>query len=104
MASETTPLVDVLPTTVKPNGDHPTTGSTESTAAAAAASQATLTTLLGSIQAILLLLFLTCTTITDEAYFSLSEYIIFRDIMIMLLLGFGYLMTFLSKYGLGAVG
>ena len=101
MASETTPLVDVLPA-VKPNGDHPT--SSTGITAAAAASQATLTTLLGSIQATLLLLFLTCTKITDEAYFSSSEYIIFRDIMIMLLLGFGYLMTFLSKYGLGAVG
>ena len=96
MASETTPLV-VLPTTT--NGDYHPTGR-----GAAAASQKTLTTLLGSIQAVLLILFLTCTKITDEAYFSSSEYIIFRDIMIMLLLGFGYLMTFLSKYGLGAVG
>jgi cytochrome bd-type quinol oxidase subunit 2 len=100
MASETTPLVHVtapmvLPTTT--NGDHHTN-------AAAAASQKTLTTLLGFIQMVLLILFLTCTKITDEAYFSSSEYIIFRDIMVMLLLGFGYLMTFLSKYGLGAVG
>lgn len=36
--------------------------------------------------------------------FSTEKYIIFRDIMVMLLLGFGYLMTFLEKYGLGAVG
>ena len=35
---------------------------------------------------------------------STNEYRIFRDILVMLLLGFGYLMTFLSKYGLGAVG
>lgn len=32
------------------------------------------------------------------------RYIAFRDIMAMLLLGFGYLMTFLKNYGLGAVG
>lgn len=36
--------------------------------------------------------------------FAPEKYIIFRDIMVMLLLGFGYLMTFLEKYGLGAVG
>lgn len=36
--------------------------------------------------------------------FTTQKYIIFRDIMVMLLLGFGYLMTFLEKYGLGAVG
>ncbi len=36
--------------------------------------------------------------------FSTQEYIIYRDIMVMLLLGFGYLMTFLEKYGLSAVG
>ena len=33
-----------------------------------------------------------------------GRYIAFRDIMAMLLLGFGYLMTFLKTYGLGAVG
>lgn len=36
--------------------------------------------------------------------FDVREYIAYRDIMAMLLLGFGYLMTFLKKYGLGAVG
>ena len=30
--------------------------------------------------------------------------ILFRDIMAMLLVGFGYLMTFIKTYGLGAVG
>jgi hypothetical protein len=38
-----------------------------------------------------------------DAY-TTEKYIIFRDIMVMLLLGFGFLMTFLEKYGLGAVG
>ena len=40
----------------------------------------------------------------DEESFQYSEYVVFRDIMAMLLLGFGYLMTFLKTYGLGAVG
>jgi hypothetical protein len=30
----------------------------------------------------------------DEESFQYSEYVVFRDIMAMLLLGFGYLMTF----------
>jgi len=33
-----------------------------------------------------------------------KKYVIYRDIMVMLLLGFGYLMTFLELYGLSAVG
>jgi len=40
----------------------------------------------------------------DVDEFTTEKYIIFRDIMVMLLLGFGYLMTFLEKYGLSAVG
>jgi len=36
--------------------------------------------------------------------FSMKKYSTFRDIMVMLLLGFGYLMTFLEKYGLSSVG
>jgi len=40
----------------------------------------------------------------DHGNFSAAEYSIFSDIMVMLLLGFGYLMTFLKSYGLGAVG
>ncbi|KAA8497287.1 Ammonium transporter Rh type B [Porphyridium purpureum] len=63
----------------------------------------TLTTLIGAVQAILLLLFLGGSTYSRDDY-SPAEYIIFRDIMVMLLLGFGFLMTFLKKYGLGAVG
>jgi hypothetical protein len=41
---------------------------------------------------------------TTQDVFHFNQYIIFRDIMAMLLLGFGYLMTFLKSYGLGAVG
>lgn len=33
-----------------------------------------------------------------------AEYNMFRDIMVMLLLGFGFLMIFLRMYGLSAVG
>jgi len=40
----------------------------------------------------------------DVGEYTTEKYIIFRDIMVMLLLGFGYLMTFLHLYGLGAVG
>ncbi|KAG7362805.1 ammonium transporter family-domain containing protein [Nitzschia inconspicua] len=62
-----------------------------------------LTTLLGSVQAGILVFFVFGTTYSNDDY-SPSEYMIFRDIMVMLLLGFGYLMTFLKLYGLGAVG
>jgi len=37
----------------------------------------------------------------DKYAYSPDEYMIYRDIMAMLLVGFGYLMTFLRKYGLG---
>ena len=60
-------------------------------------------TLLGIAQAILLVLFLT-TTKTPPTMILMYEYIVFRDIMIMLLLGFGFLMSFLKMYGLTAVG
>jgi len=58
---------------------------------------------LGGLQLVLIALFFGCTTYQDDiaAGYSLGEYAIFRDIMVMLLLGFGYLMTFLRKYGLG---
>jgi ammonium transporter Rh len=69
----------------------------------AKASARTLLLLVGSIQLILLVLFVTATTYNFKEY-SPTEYVIFRDIMTMLLLGFGFLMTFLKKYGLGAVG
>ncbi|KAL3902553.1 MAG: hypothetical protein SGILL_010785 [Bacillariaceae sp.] len=62
-----------------------------------------LTTLLGCIQAGIILFFIFGTTYSKDNY-SPSEYMIFRDIMVMLLLGFGFLMTFLKQFGLGAVG
>lgn len=62
--------------------------------------------LLGGLQVLLVALFFGCTTYQDDigSGYSLAEYAIFRDIMVMLLLGFGYLMTFLRKDGLEAVG
>jgi hypothetical protein len=94
MSTEVTPLV------TGKNGNDIEHG----TASAAHGSKLMVTNVLGSIQVVVLIIYLTCTKIRDETYFTSSEYIIFRDIMVMLLLGFGYLMTFLSKYGLGAVG
>lgn len=58
--------------------------------------------LLGLIIVVLALFFRTTTY--DDTEYDAAEYVIFRDIMVMLLLGFGYLMTFLGRYGLGAVG
>jgi ammonium transporter Rh len=91
MPTESTPLFTDAPSDLSVSGN------------VALASSATLTTLLGSIQAVLIVLFLFGTTYSPKDY-SPSEYVIFRDIMVMLLLGFGFLMTFLRKYGLGAVG
>lgn len=56
-----------------------------------------------TLQVLLLAFFVTGTKYSAED-FEPKEYIAFRDIMAMLLLGFGYLMTFLKNYGLGAVG
>ena len=52
-------------------------------------------------QAILIAFFIGETTYSESEY-SVKEYIAVCDIMAMLLLGFGYLMTFLKKYGMGA--
>src|SRR3569832_10156 len=60
--------------------------------------------LLGSLQILLLVLFFVGTEYNASQVYSHDQYAVFRDIMVMLLLGFGYLMTFLHKYGLGAVG
>ena len=54
--------------------------------------------LLGLIIVVLALFFRTTTY--DDTEYEAAEYVIFRDIMVMLLLGFGYLMTFLGRYGL----
>lgn len=62
-----------------------------------------ISTLLGITQAVLLVLFFTCTQTADNGI-TTAEYMVFRDIMLMLLLGFGFLMAFLRKYGLSAVG
>lgn len=86
MASEATPLV---------------LHSAPSTMDFAKRQSPTLTKLLGSLQAVLVFFFLFGTTYNSRDY-SAGEYVIFRDIM--LLLGFGFLMTFLGHYGLGAVG
>jgi hypothetical protein len=104
MSSETTPLVATTTTTTTTVDDdlHPPTHST--TGPPALASQQKWTTLFGYLQLILLVFFFTATKLQYEEKYSTEEYIIFRDIMVMLLLGFGYLMTFLSEFGLGAVG
>lgn len=62
--------------------------------------------ILGTIQVVLVALFFGCTTYQEDigSGYTINEYAIFRDIMVMLLLGFGFLMSFLHKYGLGAVG
>jgi ammonium transporter Rh len=60
--------------------------------------------LIGGVQVLALLYLFFYSGYADVEEYSPQQYIIFRDIMVMLLLGFGYLMTFLEKYGLGAVG
>jgi ammonium transporter Rh len=88
METETTSL---LPTTDK--GHSVESGTTNSV----------VNTIFIALQAVLFIFFVFATTYSDEGY-DVKEYIAFRDIMAMLLLGFGYLMTFLKNYGLGAVG
>jgi ammonium transporter Rh len=70
---------------------------------AAVASGSTVSKIFIAAQIVLVLFFTFGTTYSDEDY-DVKEYIAFRDIMAMLLLGFGFLMTFLKTYGLGAVG
>jgi ammonium transporter Rh len=57
-----------------------------------------------ALQVGLVLVFLFATTYPDADDYSPAEYYIWKDIMAMLLIGFGFLMTFLKQYGLGAVG
>ena len=54
------------------------------------------------VPAILIASFIGETTYSESEY-SVKEYIASCDIMAMLLLGFGYLMAFFKKYGIGAV-
>jgi ammonium transporter Rh len=66
--------------------------------------------LLFSVQTIVVVVCLAVTTYPNVNVdinineFSIAEYYMFKDIMIMLLIGFGYLMTFLRQYGLSSVG
>ena len=60
--------------------------------------------IIAGLQVVALAMIMSLYSYGDVEEFTTEKYIIFRDIMVMLLLGFGYLMTFLHKYGLGAVG
>lgn len=70
----------------------------------AASMSSSLGMVIGGLQIVALVVLLAMFDYGDVEEFTTEKYIIFRDIMVMLLLGFGYLMTFLEKYGLGAVG
>lgn len=92
MVSETTKLLPMGEATNDHSNDSP-----------ALASQKLVTSIFLAAQVILIPFFVFGTEYGHDDY-SVKEYIAFRDIMAMLLLGFGYLMTFLKNYGLGAVG
>jgi len=96
MATETTGLLS----TEVGNGHVPSPSPSPSPAVD---STKHVTTIFLVVQIILIPFFALGTTYSSVEY-SVKEYIAFRDIMAMLLLGFGYLMTFLKNYGLGAVG
>lgn len=70
----------------------------------ASAASSTLGMIIGGLQIAALVIIMSLFSYGSVDDFTTEKYIIFRDIMVMLLLGFGYLMTFLEKYGLGAVG
>jgi ammonium transporter Rh len=91
MATETTTLLPGIA-----SDDHITNSP-------AMASSKLVTNIFVVVQIIMIPFFLFGTDYGSKDY-SIKEYIAFRDIMAMLLLGFGYLMTFLKNYGLGAVG
>jgi hypothetical protein len=88
VASENTPLI-------LESGGHSHNGGGGS-GGAALASKTTFTTVLGTTQLILILCFVFGTGYDPKDY-SAAEYVIFRDIAVMLFLGFGFLMTFLGK-------
>lgn len=77
-------------------------GSTSSNVAASNSSS--LGMVIGGFQVVVLAVLMGLFTYGDVTEYTTEKYIIFRDIMVMLLLGFGFLMTFLEKFGLGAVG
>jgi len=67
---------------------HPDVGANGPVVDAAASSGSTVSTILLSVQAALVAFFIFGTTYPEEDY-SVKEYIAFRDIMAMLLIGFG---------------
>jgi ammonium transporter Rh len=102
-----TEMSALLPTTTSAAKPTTPTDATTTTngSSPASASSTLLSAVFVALQAVLLGFFWTCTAYEDESYeYDVKEYIAYRDIMAMLLLGFGYLMTFLKLYGLGAVG
>lgn len=69
--------------------------------------QESFSNLLLVVQGAFIAFFISSTTYSleqDDDSFTYPQYVAFRDIMAMLLMGFGFLMTFLKSYGLGAVG
>lgn len=70
----------------------------------AASMSGSVTMVIGALQIAALAIIMSMFEYGPIGEFTEDKYMIFRDIMVMLLLGFGYLMTFLEKYGLGAVG
>jgi ammonium transporter Rh len=75
----------------------------------------TFATVLGSFELVMLILYSTCTTYGDTSTESDAEnagkgsnvgtfYTFYIDIMFMIFIGFGFLMTFMRKYGYSAVG
>jgi ammonia channel protein AmtB len=103
----TTPLVVATTTTMVVEGDDDEQPQQpHSTIGPALASQQKWTNLFGYLQLILLVFFIWGFPKLeyDGADVSMDQYAVFRDVMVMLLLGFGYLMSFLSRFGVGAMG
>jgi hypothetical protein len=108
MSSDPSETTTLLPSSSSSNPDDDTKASDgnhdiEGTSSSHGGGCSSVTKLFLGLQTLLIILFITGTQYSEENY-KVKEYIAFRDIMAMLLLGFGYLMTFLKHYGLGAVG
>jgi len=84
--------------------DTPLTGNTVKTSDAASSMSGRVGITIAVVQVIFAVFLSLFFGYADVGEYTTEKYIIFRDIMVMLLLGFGYLMTFLHLYGLGAVG